>query len=331
MKKKTIILFVIFSILGMSALLFSGIKFNVSHRKSGMISVIAGSNEISNLAINLKDYLPFDNNSKIIYRKSAFQISENIPVLDGASALYPVFSAIASSIYPEESVCFDGENFTKESKVQMRNTRGAYKALVDGSSDIIFCASPSKEQLLYAKENNIELEFIPIGFEAFVFIENINNPVNDLSIDQIKGIYSGRIKNWKAVGGSNALIAAWQRKEGSGSQTAFINFMDGEKTQLNPIGIFFGSPIGYSFRYYVEGIRRNENVKMISLNGIAPSKENIQDGIYPLSSNFFAVYKKDNKNPNVEKLIAWILSPEGQRIIHDNGYVPLKKTAESRL
>ncbi len=324
MKKNTVILFVIISILGMVTVLYSGIRFNVLHRKSGMISVIAGSNKISNLSIDLKDYLPFDKNSKINYRKSDFQINENIPVLDGASALYPVFSAIASSIYPEKSVCFDGEIFTKESKVQMRNTRGAYKAVVDDFSDIIFCASPSKEQLLYAKENNVELVFVPIGYEAFVFIENINNPVNNLSIDQIKGIYSGRIKNWKKVGGPNALIAAWQRKEGSGSQTAFINFMDGEKTRLNPIGIFFGSPIGYSFRYYVEGITRNEDVKMISLNGIAPTKENIQNGAYPLSSNFYAIYKKDNKNPNIQKLIDWILSPEGQRIIQDNGYVPLK-------
>ena len=324
MKKNAVIFFVFISILGMAAVLYSGIRFNVLHRKSGMISVIAGSNEISYLSIDLKEYLPFDKNSKINYTKSDFQIIENIPVLDGARALYPVFSAIASSVYPEESVCFDGENFTKESKVQMRNTRGSYKALVDGLSDVIFCASPSKEQLAYAKEHGIELEFVPIGYEAFVFIENINNPVNDLSIEQIKEIYSGKIKNWKAVGGPNALIAAWQRKEGSGSQTAFLNFMGGEKTELNPIGVFFGSPIGYSFRYYVEGITRNENVKMISLNGVAPTKENIQSGIYPLSSNFYAVYKKDGKNPNIKKLIDWILSQDGQRIVYDNGYVPLK-------
>ena len=324
MKKNFVVLFIIISILGMITVLYTGIKFNVLHKNSGMISVVAGSNKISNLSIDLKEYLPFNKNSKINYKKSGFQIEENIPVLDGASALYPVFSAIASSIYPEESVCFDGEFFTKESKVQMRNTRGAYKALVDGSSDIIFCASPSKEQLLYAKENNIELEFVPVGFEAFVFIENINNPVNDLSIKQIKEIYSGSIKNWKEVGGQDALIAAWQRKEGSGSQTAFLNFMGGEKTQKNPIGIFFGSPIGYSFRYYVEGITRNENVKMISLNGIAPTKENIQNGIYPLASNFYAVYRKDNSNLNVKKVINWILSSEGQKIISDNGYVPLK-------
>ena len=318
-------IFIIISILGMASLLYSGIKFNIVHKNSGMIAVVAGSNEVSKLAISLNGYLPFDTNSKIKYTKSNFQIDKNIPVLDGASALYPVISAVASATYPEKSVRFDGNNFTKESKVQMRNTRGAYKAVVDGISDIVFCATPSKEQLLYAEQNNVELEFVPIGLEAFVFIVNVNNPVNDLTVDQIKGIYSGKITNWKKVGRLNSLIAAWQRKGGSGSQTAFLNFMNGEKIQTNPLGIFFGNPIGYSFRYYVEGITRNEKVKMISLNGIAPTKENIQNGKYPLSSNFFAVYRKDAKNENVKKLIDWILSPEGQRIIEDNGYVPLGK------
>ena len=325
MKKSFIVFFIIISILGMTSLIFYGIKFNIVHKNSGMISVVAGSNEASILAISLNEYLPFDKNSKIQYTRSNFKINENIPILDGASALYPVFSAIASAIYPEESVCFDGKKFTEESKVQMSNTRGAYKSVVDGTSDIVFCATPSKEQLLYAEQNNVELEFVPIGLEAFVFIVNVNNPVTDLSVNQIKGIYSGKIENWKKLGGENCLIAAWQRKEGSGSQTAFLNFMNGEKTLTNPIGILIGKPIGYSFRYYVEGITRNEKVKMISLNGIPPVKENIQNGKYPLSSYFYAVYRKDNKNANVKNVIDWILSPEGQGIIENNGYVPLGK------
>ena len=64
---------------------------------------------------------------------------------------------------------------------------------------------------------------------------------------------------------------------------------------------------------------------MLSLDGIAPTKENIQNGSYKLVSNFFAVYRKNDKNENIKKLIDWILSPEGQRIIDDNGYVSLMK------
>ena len=325
MKKRILVFFIIISVLAMLSVLYFGITFSLSHKKSGMIAVVAESNEVSNLSIKLEDYLPFGKNSKINYTKSNFQIDEDIPVLDGASALYPVFSAIASATYPENSVSFDGHNFTSDSKLQMRNTRGAYKAVVDGLSDLVFCAGPSKEQVSYARENNVDLEFVPIGLEAFVFIVNVNNPVNNLSVEQIKKIYSGKITNWKNLSGPNKLIAAWQRKEGSGSQTAFLNFMDGEKVKLNPIGIFFGSPIGYSFRYYVEGITQNEKVKMISLNGIAPTKENIQNSSYPLSSYFYAIYRKDNKNENVKKLVEFILSSEGQQIVEHNGYVPLQQ------
>jgi len=288
-----------------------------------MINIVAGEITKPPLVVNLKDYLPFDENSRIHYKKSEFQLTKDIPVLDGATALYPVYSALAAATYPESSVQFDGENFESESKVQMRNTRGAYKAVVDGDSDIIFCAGPSKEQLDYAEQNNVELEFVPIGYEAFVFIVNSSNPVNDLSVEQIKNIYSGKIKNWKEVGGEKKLIAAWQRKAGSGSQSTFLKFMAGTKTHANPWGLYSGSPIGYSFRYYVEGLIQNENVKMLSLNGIYPSKENIQNVTYPLTSQFFAVYRKDKKTESIENLINWILSPEGQKIINDNGYVPL--------
>lgn len=324
MKNKTSRIFLFLSVLGISLLFFEGISFYKSHKNSGMISVVAGDKTKEPLTINLKDYLPFDSNSKINYKKSEFQITNDIPVLDGAIALYPVYSAIATSLYPEEAIHFNGENFTPESKVQMRNTKGAYKAIVDGNSDIIFCASPSKEQQKYAHQHGIELGFIPIGLEAFVFIENINNPVNDLSIKQIKDIYSGKITNWKNVGGENKLIAAWQRAEGSGSQTTFLNFMNGIETKTNPVGLFLGSPLGYSFRYYVEGLTKNENVKMISLNGIAPTKENIQNGTYPVSSYFYAIYRKNDKSENVINLIKWILSPEGQETISNNGYIPLK-------
>lgn len=316
--------FATLSALGMALVLLRGIKFDIRHRNSGMISVVAGRSGAAGPAIDLKEYLPFGAGPEAGRAKSGFRIEGEIPVLDGASALYPVFSAVATAAYPEESVRFDGENFTAESKVQMRNTRGAYKAVVDGAADIIFCAAPSREQLSYARERGVELEFVPIGLEAFVFIANAENPVGGLSSEQVKGIYSGRIRRWSEVGGPDDLIAAWQRKEGSGSQTAFLNFMGGEEARPNPLGLLLGSPIGYSFRFYVEGIKKEAGVKMLPLDGIAPTKENIRNGKYPLSSSFFAVYRKDDRNGNVRRLVEWLLSPEGQGIIEDNGYVPLE-------
>ena len=169
--------------------------------------------EMQEKSIKLKEYLPFDENSKIVKKQSNLKIEGKIPVIDGATALYPIYSAFVNSIYPEESIEFDGKEFAKTSAIQKQGTPKAYKAIVDGTADIIFCAQPSKEQLEYAKSKNIELELVPIGKEAFVFIVNSKNEISNLTIEQIKGIYKGKYKNWKELGGQNSKIISLQRAE----------------------------------------------------------------------------------------------------------------------
>lgn len=271
-------------------------------------------------SVELDEYLPFEEESKIVKKKSALQLSGDLPVLDGAAALYPVYSAFVHATYPEESCLFDGENFAPDSCLQMNNTRGAYKAVVDGTVDIAICAKPSEEQLAYAEKKGVSLELLPIGSEAFVFLVNAKNPVDDLTVDQVKGIYSGKYKNWAELGGADKRIGALQRNEGSGSQTAMISFMDGVPMKAD-YDSFLASAIGFSFRFYVEGIVEDGGVKMISLNGVYPDKENIKNGSYPLVSNFFAVYRKDDKNENIPLLLDWMRSEEGQQIIEESGYV----------
>lgn len=274
-------------------------------------------------SVELSKYLPFEENSEIVKLNSSFKLTGDLPVIDGAAALYPVFSAFVNAVYPKDSVSFDGENFTPDSTLHYTNTRGAYKAIVDGDADLIFCAKPSEEQLAYAKEKGVELELIPIGREAFVFIVNAENPVNSLTEEQVRDIYSGKIRNWAEVGGKNRLINALERNEGSGSQTRMLSFMGDKEIKRNIFAALTGSAIGFSFRYYVEGIVGNSGVKMLSINGVYPDKEHIENGEYPLSSNFYAVCRKDDENANLRGLIDWILSDEGQEIIDKSGYVPL--------
>ena len=279
--------------------------------------------EMQAKSIEVSKYLPFENDSEIVKFDSKNKLTGDLPTVDGAAALYPVFSAFVNAVYPKESVEFDGENFTDKSKLHYTNTRGAYKAVVDGEADIIFCAKPSEEQKQYAKDKDVELEYVPIGREAFVFIVNANNPVDDLTVEQVRGIYSGKYKKWSEFGGEDYYIEPLQRNTGSGSQTSMIAFMNGEEMKYSVLG-FMGKPIGFSFRYYVEGLVANGKIKMLSLNGVYPDKENIANGKYPVASNFFAVYDKNNENPNVKKFIEWILSDEGQDIIEKSGYVPLE-------
>ena len=85
----------------------------------------------------------------------------------------------------------------------------------------------------------------------------------------------------------------------------------------------FGSPIGFSFRYYVTGMLAEGGVKILTINGISPTPETIADGSYPVTGNIYAVYRKGETNGNVYKAIDFMLSPEGQKIIEDSGYIPL--------
>ena len=84
--------------------------------------------------------------------------------------------------------------------------------------------------------------------------------------------------------------------------------------------------IGFSFRYYMEALVANPDLKLLAVDGIAPSKENIANGTYPLTGYLYAVSWEGNENENVQKLLDWVLSPEGQYIIEQTGYVPIGPT-----
>ena len=273
-------------------------------------------------SIEIGEYLPFEEETKIIKKKESLEFEGEKPVIDCATALYPVASAFAYSLYEPSDIDFKDNNFTENSKLQLNNTSGAYKRIVDGTSDIGLLAKPSDKQKEYAASKGVEFVLTPIGYESFVFLLSKKNPVNSLSVDEIKGIYSGKYSNWKELGGKNKQIIPIQRAENSGSQTAFLSFMNGEETIKRPLNIF-GSAIGYSFRYYVDDVVQNSDVKMVSLNGVYPSKENVQNKSYPIVSNFYAVTSSKNTNPNVQKVLDWIKGETAQQIIDETGYVRL--------
>ena len=312
----------IFVILGLilAFVLFDLSIFNVVTKRY----IDPRGDEMKSRSIEVSEYLPFTEDSGIVHVDSSVKLSGDLPVIDGAAALYPMFSAFVDATYPKESVSFDGTDFTEDSALQFHNTRGAYQAVVDGDADIIFCAKPSEEQLAYAEEKGVELKMVPIGYEAFVFIVGKDNPVDDLTIEQVQGLYTGKYQNWSEVGGDNRLVDAVQRNTGSGSQTAMLSFMNRQEMKKSVLGALTGRAIGFSFRYYVEGLSVNPDVKMLSLNGVYPSEENIANGTYPIASNFYAVYDASNENENISLLLDFILSEEGQRIVKESGYTPMQ-------
>jgi len=184
---------------------------------------------VSTQDVDLSEYRPFVENTKVVSLEevSTFKIEDNLPMLDGATALYPVYAAFVQAVYPEKDYPL------YESEIVSSQTSYAFDRLLNGEVDMVFMAHPSENQMKNAAQQGIELTLTPIGREAFVFFVHTKNPVEELSIKQIQGIYSGKITNWKEVGGNDEEIRAFQRPEGSGSQSALISVM-GDVPLMDP-------------------------------------------------------------------------------------------------
>ena len=206
--------------------------------------------------------------------------------------------------------------------------------------DIVIGTGPNADERKAAEDAGKDLVMVPVCYDAFVFLVNSENPVEALTADEIRKIYSGTIRLWDEVGGEKALpIAAYQRPHGSGSQTAMEELVmqgwnltaaesayisDGMSDLIAQIGSYDNAKeaLGYSYLYYVNGLYKSGDVKVLSVDGTAPTDENLQSGAYPFTVYYYAVYEKGNEN--AEKFVNWMISDEGQACIKQAGYVPLR-------
>ena len=287
-------------------------------------------------SLYLTEYEPFADSTKAIFlpQESTLRLQDNLPKINGATALYPLYAAFVQATYPKDDYPLFG------SIIKGNTTPEAFNDLIAGEVDVIFCATPSKSQVEQAKKYGIEFRLTPIGREAFVFFVNKKNSINNLSLSQIQDIYSGEIINWKEVGGKNQEIKAFQRPQNSGSQTMLEKIMEDRPLMAAPVenqvegmgGIIeqtatyrnFDNAIGYSFLFFVTGMVKNDNIKLLKINGIEPNKTTIESYEYPFVGDFYAITTNKLTNTNVEELINWILSPQGQYLVEKTGYISIK-------
>ncbi len=205
--------------------------------------------------------------------------------------------------------------------------------------DIVLGTGPNADERKAAEDAGVELVMVPVCLDAFVFLVNSENPVENLTADQIRGIYTGAVSRWEEVGGlKDALIAAYQRPHGSGSQTAMEELVmdgyqltavdenyisDGMADLIAQIGNYDNSrnAIGYSYLYYVDSLYKSGSLKVLAVDGVQPTPENLQSGAYPFTVNYYAVYAKGNEE--AERFAGWLVSEEGQDCAAQAGYVPL--------
>ena len=258
---------------------------------------------------------------------------EDYPRVDGSTSMLPLSRALmmaATGVSAQES----------ELRVSHTKTTLSFYALVSGEADLLLVARPAEEAFAYADEMGVELEMRPIGVDALVFLTGEENPVDSLTRQQAVGIYTGEITNWKEVGGADAEIIAYQRNKTAGSQVMMENVvMDGEPMMDAPqeyrpseMGALVdevasyrnsASAIGYSVYYYVTEMYLREGVKLLAIDGVAPSNGTIASGEYPYTQYNYAVIRKDEKeNSPARQLFDFLTTPEGKALMAAQGYVP---------
>ena len=206
--------------------------------------------------------------------------------------------------------------------------------------DLVLGTGPNADERAAAEAAGLELVMVPVCCDAFVFLVNSENPVDSLTADQIRRIYSGGIRLWSEVGGEEGFtVAAYQRPHGSGSQTAMEELVmkgwnltaaepnyisDGMADLIAQIGNYDNArnALGYSYLYYVEGLYKSGSVKVLSVDGTAPTPENLRSGAYPFTVNYYAVYAKGNET--ARRFTDWLVSDEGQACVAQAGYVSLR-------
>ena len=295
----------------------------------------------------LYDYQPYIEGTRVVSleEESTLKLKDDLPVLDGATALFPVYAAFAKAVYPREALESDDalfytfDDYDLPGVLRCTTTSGAYQRIVSGDADIIFVAAPSEQQQQAAAKAGVELVYTPIGREAFVFFVNAKNPLENLTVDTVRRIYSGEVTQWKELGVKGlGKIVAFQREEGSGSQSALLRLMGDTPLAEAPAervisgmgGVIeqtadyknFKNALGYTFRFYCNEMAGNDGVKLLSLDGVVPTPENIANGAYPQASSFFAVTRADAKD-NTRAFVEWMTGPQGQELVERTGYVPM--------
>ena len=209
-------------------------------------------------------------------------------------------------------------------------------ALINKTIDIAMASREMKEKELEdAKKGGITPKEVIIAYDAISIVVNKNNGVTNLTLEQLKDIYMGKITNWKEVGGADKQIVVISRDSSSGTHVYFkehvlrggnakgpeefskdVLFLPSNESIKQQIATVDGG-IGYLGLGYLD-----ETVKVLDINGITPNIEDVKNKTYPIARAVYW-YVAHDTDENVKKLVDYMLSAEGQKIVQSEGFVPI--------
>jgi phosphate transport system substrate-binding protein len=210
-------------------------------------------------------------------------------------------------------------------------------ALINGTTDICQASramSDAEKEKLRDRYATTGVE-IPVARDGLSVYVNANNPLGEITMDQLKQIFTGKVTNWKELGGPDAKIIVYSRENSSGTYVFFkehvlknadytprAQSMPGTAAVVNAVSKEkFG--IGYGGAAYAKGIKLLKVKKDAGSPAITPDLAHVQDGSYPLSRPLF-FYTRNKPTGDIKTYIDWVLSPAGQAIVSKVGYFPVK-------
>ncbi len=206
------------------------------------------------------------------------------------------------------------------------------KAIIDGTCDIATSSRDMKpEELTLAKEKGAEIVKHSVAMDCVAPVVHPDNKVTGLTLEQLKDIYMGKIRNWKEVGGDDKPIVVVSRDTSSGTfeiwhekvlkkekvtPEAQMSASSGAVAQIVSKNRF---AIGYVGIGYI-----NKDLKAVPVNGVRATPETALDGSFPVSRALYFFTRGELKD-DIKAFVEFVLSDDGQKIVLEEGFVPLKK------
>ena len=274
-----------------------------------------------------------------------FGFDKVMPIIDGSTSTYPFTNAVYNMLFS------NGENHPQK-PAKHSKSHATYQRLINGKIDMSFASVyPASDILKMAEEKGVEIELIPIAYDAMIFFTNKDNTIEGLTSEQISNIYvNNAYENWNQLGGPNALLYPYCRNNDSGSHAQMEkHFLNGNEIHSKimsetrseamqsiltdvidakteePIG--YG--LGYSIYYYYHNadmiLGTKSHLKLLAIDGVHPNDFTIADGTYPLSNNTYIAIRKDTPlDSPARKMAEFMLTEEGQQCVQNAGFGRLK-------
>ena len=239
--------------------------------------------------------------------------------VSGSTSVGPLMEKVAKA--------YEAKNSNVSIEINQVGSSAGIKDTINGVAELGMSSRDLKDE-----EKASGVEGTAIAYDGIAVIVNPANKVTNLTLEQLKDVYTGKITNWKDLGGEDGQIVVVSREDGSGTRDAFQEIVGYKSEELvADATIADGSgnikttvsgnknAIGFVSFSYVDN-----TVNAIELNGVKPEEELAKSGEYKLSRPFLIVTKKDTLTDEGKKVIDYILSEEGQKIVEEDKLIKVK-------